>query len=1396
MKRKLVFAMALLLCLSSVPVSTAFADGDTVEANYLPGYEAVKYGKGEGLLSVEANSIAQTPEGYLWIGTYSGLYRYDGTVFEKVSPDSRVSSVMAVFSDSKGNLWFGTNDSGVGYYSPEEKKTYFFSKKDGLDSDSIRAITEDHLGNIYIGTVEGLSIIDPDGNVCKPAAYSDLGGIRSLDASDKWIVGVTSSGLVFMANEQSVPVSLHPQTHGVDYTSVAIGDDGHILVGTSASELEEYIYKYDKLVSVNSFDGGELSYFSAITYDGVDNKWYVCAENGMAVIDRTTGGVRPLTQQGFESSVCGAIRDYQGNIWFASNKKGIMKFSPNPFSDVFIKAGIQKTVVNAMAVKGNDLYIGKDDGLCILDTETYEVRGYRYIKGFDGIRIRHIFKDSADNMWICTYGKEGVYKINNNGTIIHFNEETGTVGGRFRYADELLDGTIVVASNLGLSFIKDDKVVSTIGRHNGLETSQILTIVQAADGTIYAGSDGGGIYVIRDGRIISCIDEEDGLESLVVLRIVPYGGGYFYITSNAIYYDNGETIKRLENFPYSNNYDIRITSDNKAWISSSAGIFILNAEDLVNDGEYMYTLLDDTMGFNTTLTANAWNIVLDGDRFLLCCTDGIREISMSNYDYFDKSCHIELKYIYADETEIQPEADGSFILPPTKGRIRIGAAILNYTLSNPEIRIFLEGASDTGIQARQSTAPELVYTNLPYGKYKLHVQIIDSETYKVAREEIFHIVKTPRPFERLTVRLLIAAAAMGLVALIVFQILRSTIIRRQYEQIRIAKDEAERANSAKSRFLANMSHEIRTPINTIMGMDEMILREDTENVPKPYVRHVTGYATDIKRASETLLGLVNDVLDLSKIESGKMNLVEQEYDTRELLRSIATMIRVRSNEKDLTFETKIDPMLPEGLYGDMGKIKQVVLNLLTNAVKYTEKGGFVLKVEVKGIYEDCCEIYFAVEDTGIGVREEDMAKLFAPFERLDEKRNSGIQGTGLGLDISRQFVALMGGELRCESEYGKGSVFYFSIRQKIVNENGIGQFSEKDSHGNNGVYVPEFVASEGRVLVVDDNEMNLLVIKGLLKGTKVRVFTAMSGKECIDILRNESFHAVLLDHMMPEMDGPETLKRIREELPERDDVPIIALTANGANDGGSFYKEAGFTDYLAKPVDGEKLEKTLKKYMPDSILENVADNTEPVEHEDKLPEDMLWLKETKGISVEDGIKYCGGAESFVKSIKTFYDMVTENSDVIEKAFEDNDIELYTVKVHALKSSARIIGATALSILAEKLENAGKSGDTVLITEETGELLARYRAYKDILSGFSTGSGEEAPEAEAETFAEAYDALREFIPQMDYDSAEMVLNEMASYHMSEEDKAFFERLTVLLKKLDWDGMAKLLAEKQA
>lgn len=1388
-----VCCIAMFLTVSATPV---FAE--ETGADFQAEYEAISYDTYDGLVSAEINTIAQTEDGYIWVGTYSGLYRYDGVRFEKANLDERISSVMVLFVDSAGRLWIGTNDSGLCCYVPETGETQFYTTENGLASYSIRALSEDDAGNIYVGTVSLMTVIDADGVATCREDMDDINSVRSLcSGKENVIAGVTNDGTLFFLKDGELILEQEFPEEGIYYASVGSDDAGTFAVGTSGNEIEYLTFAGDQVRRTGLYDTGGIAYYNDLLYDEEHGGFFFCAENGLGLLKKG-GGLTDLTSESFDSSISDVIKDYQGNIWFVSNKQGVLEFSRDPFMNVFVRAGLPGAVVNSLMVKDGEIYIAMDNGLAILDAETYEKKDYDFLSYFDDVRVRHLMEDSHGNIWISTYGQDGLIRVDRDGEATLFNEATaGTLGGRFRYVLELSDGTVLAASNTGLTGIRGDEVIGTIGEDDGLNAPQILTMVEMPDGTVLAGSDGDGIYRIRDMQVTGHIGIDEGLETLVVLRIVPCRDGYLYVTSNALYYDDGQEIRRLNAFPYTNNYDIYISDEDEAWVSSSAGIFIVQLDDLLENGEYHYELLDYSRGFTTTLTANAWNTLLDlNGNLLLCCTDGVRQISTREYDASDSSYDIRVHSVICDDTPITENEEGTYVIPSSAKRIEIAASVLNFDLSNPLVRLYLEGAADEGTTVYQNDLSPLSYTNLPYGAYTLHIQILDGTEYTVLRDETFPIYKEARFTELPAVRFLGIALLVAAAGLFVWWVLRSTIIRRQYEEIRLAKDEAERANTAKSRFLANMSHEIRTPINTIMGMDEMILREDKNEPKSRYASAVLGYAVSIKRASESLLGLVNDILDLSKIESGKMNLVEQEYDTVELLRSITTMIRVRSNEKDLGFSTEIDPGLPAKLYGDDGKIKQVLLNLLTNAVKYTEKGSFTLRMKLEERTAESVTIRYSVRDTGIGIRPEDMDKLFSAFERLDEKRNSGIQGTGLGLDISRQFVELMGDELRCDSVYGEGSTFYFTLRQGIVDESPIGEFTERDESGDaaGGAYVPLFVAPEAKLLVVDDNEMNLQVLSGLLRSTRVQLDTALSGRECLKKLSEHAYHLVLLDHMMPEMDGIETLHALRED---GHTLPVIALTANSAENGESYYVSEGFCGYLSKPVDGRKLEETLQRFLPEEVLLNpLSVDAAPDDEEDAKDAQLLpeWLYETEGIIPAEGVKNCGSEEAFLSALQTFYDTLPEKADEIEKAYVAEDWDFYTIKVHALKSSARIIGASELSALAEALEAAGKAQDIDTIRRDSGHLLLDYRAYSDKLERLSEDDAADKEEIDPETLAEAYEALTELSAVMDYDSVEMVLDSVKEYRLPEQDEKRIKELRIKLKELDWEAVSSLLADR--
>ncbi|MBR5970152.1 MAG: response regulator [Lachnospiraceae bacterium] len=570
-------------------------------------------------------------------------------------------------------------------------------------------------------------------------------------------------------------------------------------------------------------------------------------------------------------------------------------------------------------------------------------------------------------------------------------------------------------------------------------------------------------------------------------------------------------------------------------------------------------------------------------------------------------------------------------------------------------------------------------------------------------------------------RILIAYIMVALLLILISGMLWTFFgTRKMMKELSLAMEATDAANRSKSDFLANMSHEIRTPINAVLGMNEMILRESKEP-------ETISYAENVDSAGKNLLSIINDILDFSKIESGKMEIVEAPYRLSSVLNDVSNMILFRAKDKDLAFDVFVDQNLPDHLSGDEVRIRQVITNLLNNAVKYTLKGSVKLTVEERAVSgeEDSVNLTAIVEDTGIGIKKEDMDKLFGKFERMDLNRNKTVEGTGLGLAITKNLVEMMGGIIAVDSVYGEGSRFTVSIPQKIVSREPIGDFREsfRQSTRESGSYHESFHAPEAEILVVDDTEMNLMVIRGLLKKTQMQVTTASGGKEAIALVEQKSFDLILMDQRMPEMDGAEAQKRIRA-LPDEstDSLPIICLTADAVQGARDRYLEQGFTDYLSKPVESAALEEMLLRY---------------------LPEEKIIRSERSEQENADG-----GATKARRA---------EQATVAEEA-----------PLEAVSAEE-----------ARRLEK-----------ELTPKLLQAYRALGEAMKPFFGETAAEdlsLPEIDPEELTEFYEAVSELSAIYDADGIRRLLRQMEGYRLPEAEKERFARVRKCAGSSDWEGL---------
>ena len=611
--------------------------------------------------------------------------------------------------------------------------------------------------------------------------------------------------------------------------------------------------------------------------------------------------------------------------------------------------------------------------------------------------------------------------------------------------------------------------------------------------------------------------------------------------------------------------------------------------------------------------------------------------------------------------------------------------------------------------------------------------------------------------------------------------------KKQRDELIDISQRAIAASEAKSSFLSNMSHEIRTPINTVLGMNEMIMRESGDP-------DILTYSNTIKAAGGTLLGLVNDILDFSKIEAGKMEIVPVDYDLSSVVKDLVSMIHTRASAKGLVLTLDINGDIPSLLNGDEIRIKQVISNILTNAVKYTDKGNVVFGIDYEKTDDDpdCIMLKVYVKDTGIGIKKENINRLFSEFERIEEDKNRYIEGTGLGMSITQKLLHMMGSSLQVESVYGLGSKFFFAVRQRVVRWQPMGDYetSFKEALKVRTKYHEKFVAPSANALVVDDNDMNLMVFASLLKKTRMNIDTALSGDEAISYTWKKKYDIIFLDHMMPKKDGIETLREIRngQDNPNSDTI-AVCLTANAISGARDEYMDAGFDDYMSKPIDPQKLEEMMIRYLPG---EKTVLTEEPDEEEDvSLPE---FLNDIEELNLEIGAANNGNNAAYTETLKAFSRNVKIYSGEIADYYRVGDIKNATIKVHALKSAARIIGASDLGELAQKLEDACKAENRDLLDRELHDFLERAGILGERLSPLL--KEEEKADAvkkdiDVDELQRIYTQIKEHAQDCDNAGIEDALKKLGEHRIPDSEKDRVNAITKAIGMYDFDEILRLV-----
>ena len=778
-------ALAVTLCVTAIafastsPATVVMAASETQAPAVDPtgksdGYSAVLYDNTNGLTTSEANAITETPDGFIWIGSYSGLTRYDGRSFERVDSTTGISSVVSLFVDSKERLWIGTNDNGVAVMEKESFRLY--NHKDGLSSSSVRSIVEDSDGMIYVATTKGIAKIDAEGNLSSlnDDRLTNL-YIRLLRMGEDGVIyGCSNDGAVFTMKNGAIDTFYDSEATGISDIRTILPDAakaGYAYVGTSLSTL----YRLDLTgtpKTTDTVDISPLDYVNSI--ERIGDKIWVLADNGIGIVNGEKISV--LSHLPVNSSVECALTDYQGNLWIGSSKQGVMKIVPNQFSDIFEKYRLSETVVNASCMYDNLLFVGgKNSGLSVIDksgaidtlplSSAVTASGKSLGSGdliamLDGSRIRSIVRDSKNRLWISTFGENALLRYEN-GTVIRFSTEEGLPSDRVRTVIELSDGRFAAACTGGVAIIDNDVVTEVYNGENGIDNTEILTLCEGTNNSIIVGTDGGGMYVISNGNAAH-IGLDEGLSSEVVMRMKKDASRniFWLVTSNSVaYMDDNYTITTIDKFPYSNNFDIYQSSNDELWILSSNGIYVIPTEEMMKNENLSPVHYGKDNGLSCIATANSYSDLTPSGDLYIAGTTGVAKVNINNPSASSADIKLAVPCVDADGQKIFFDKDNTVTIPASTRKLTIYGYAFNYSLVNPEITYRLKGFDNEDTTVKRSDLTPIDYTNLSGGEYQFVIRTGENSQ----NELTMTIVKEKAMYELTWFR--IACAGLGLLVL-------------------------------------------------------------------------------------------------------------------------------------------------------------------------------------------------------------------------------------------------------------------------------------------------------------------------------------------------------------------------------------------------------------------------------------------------------------------------------------------------------------------------------------------------------------------------------------------------------------------------------------------------------
>ncbi len=778
-------------CLSAplcVPEAGRAEDAGTSRLHYRD-YVQTVYSSSNGLPCGEANDIAMTADGILWVGTYAGLYRYNGREFRWMDSFDSVRNVNCLYVDEEGRLWIGTNDNGLSIMISEQIVNVI-DQQHGLPSNAVKSVIKSADGYYYIGTTGSMQIMTLNSGLKLVSVLSEVNYADHLAADSNGLVAaVNNSGTLFLLRQGRILSSRRLPEGGTVFKSCAFDPEGYLLAATTGNEIYRFRVSRDtfELLEVRTCPG--LQNIKSLTFLET-GEMFICADNGIAFVN-PSGEYEPINTNTFNNSIDNMLADFQGNLWFTSSRLGLLRLAPSDFRDIYATVGLENRVVNTVVEWNGVLYFGTDKGMDAVDSLGRQRVMNAVTERFAGIRIRCMLIDRENHLWVCTYGG-GLVEMTPEGTEYLYNSENGAFGNRARIVRQLSDGTILAGGDAGLSFIRDHVVEHTIGHSERFINTMVLTASELSDGTVLAGTDGDGLAVIRDREVVRMLTRADGLSSEVILRTVPdeKTGGVFVVTSNGLCYMNpDETIRRLDHFPYYNNYDIWIRDTDDLFVLSSAGIYKVNRTELLSGrADLSCDLLNTSRGLTGILTANAWTWYDErtGDLYLPCDT-GVFVVNTSGLSSSAILYRMSVTGFRTDGVFHRMERNMPAKIPRSSSRLEILPEIINYTIQDPYVGYMLDGFDSAWTIVPQNSLGTIVYTNLPTGDFTFHLAVFDNSQTNILSERTYSFTKQQEMYDNSWFILYLLSVPMFTVFWVTW-----LLLKRHERKMQAQLDEAER----------------------------------------------------------------------------------------------------------------------------------------------------------------------------------------------------------------------------------------------------------------------------------------------------------------------------------------------------------------------------------------------------------------------------------------------------------------------------------------------------------------------------------------------------------------------------------------------------------------------------